>query len=189
MQKVFLLDVDGILTDFHSAVADVATKAGFPVSSQQMEEWEMSASLRKLNAPEEIIEQCMSAMSSVGFNCKLEPTKEAIENLPKLMRAVTVLFVTSPNVDCRTWIEERTWWMKKHFGVSREDVVFVQDKSNTRGDAFADDNPHNVLQWSTNNSGAAILWDAPYNRSAKVERRVKSWKDLIDTAKFLNEML
>lgn len=181
--------MDGILTDFHAAIADVATQAGFPISSQQMGEWEMSASLRKLNAPEEVIERCMFAMSSVGFNCKLEPTKEAVENLPKLTRVATVLFVTSPNVGCKTWVEERTWWMKKHFGVSQDDIIFVQDKSNVPGDAFADDNPHNVLQWSAKNFGAAILWDAPYNRSVEVKRRAKSWKDLIDTAKFLSEML
>jgi 5'(3')-deoxyribonucleotidase len=152
-----------------------------------MEEWEMSASLRKLNAPEDIIRLCMSTMSSAGFNCRLEPTKEAVENLPKLMRVSTVLFVTSPNVDCRTWTEERIWWMKKHFEISQDDIVFAQDKSDLPGDVFVDDNPNNVLRWSAKNFGAAILWDAPYNRSVEIGRRAKSWKDLIDLAEFLDK--
>lgn len=188
MQRILLLDIDGILTDFHSAVADIATQAGFSVNSQQMEEWEMSASLKKLNAPQEIIDLCLDAMASEGFNSKLVPTPEAKENLPKLLRLIRVVFVTSPNDGCSTWADERIRWMGDNFEIPPESIVFSHNKAEIDGDAFVDDNPNNVIQWFAKHRGAAAIWDAPYNRNAKFRWRIRSWKELMDLAKFLREL-
>lgn len=181
-----LLDVDGILTDFHAAVANVAAEAGFPVSVEQMPEWGMSDSLRALGAPQPVIDRCMTAMGSDGFNEKLEPDPDAVRHLPLLRQAADVTFVTSPNPGSSTWMSERVAWMRRHFDVEPRDIVFSCDKRMVSGDAFVDDNPQNVLDWAQRHPSAlSALWDKPYNKSSKIRRRIRSWPELVDMAIFL----
>jgi 5'(3')-deoxyribonucleotidase len=179
MRPRLLLDVDGILTDFHAAVAKIATMAGFPITSDRMCEWEMGASLRNAGASELVIQTCLDAMAFIGFNASLEPDPQALEWLPSVRRAADVLFVTSPSSRCDTWVSERVAWMRRHFGVEPENILFAKDKSDIPGDVFVDDNPDNVLAWAAKHPDKiAALWDSPYNRGPDV-RRVKSWTELL----------
>jgi len=181
-----LLDIDGILTDFHAAVLRTAVKAGFEVSVNDLWVWEMTAALRGAGAPSHVIKTCMDAMAAEGFNNKLEPDPEAIESLPKLREISDVLFVTAPNPGCPTWMNERVAWMRKHFNVEPNDILFSCQKSSISGDVFVDDNPANVLDWSKAHPGKlSVLWSAPYNRRTKVDRRIKSWSELLNLAKSL----
>ena len=190
MRPKLLLDIDGILTDFHAAVARVAVDAGFDIALSRMSEWEMSASLRKAGAPEPIVEKCMSAMASEGFNERLEPSPEALKNLPRLQEIADVVFVTAPNLQCSTWMNERIAWMRHHFNVEPECVVFSCEKQEVFGDAFVDDNPKNVLDWSERHpKNMAALWDAPYNRGVEVKRRLRSWLDLTDFVELVKHRL
>lgn len=178
MKPKLLLDVDGILTDFHAAVARIATEAGFPITTREMREWEMGASLRNAGAPESIVELCLRAMASEGFNSSLEPDPQAKEWMPRVMEAADVVFVTSPSSKCATWVLERTAWMSKHFGVEGN-IVFTKSKGDVPGDVFVDDFPSNVSDWAARNPGKiALLWDSPYNQGPNV-RRVGSWEGLI----------
>lgn len=181
MKPKVLLDVDGILTDFHATVANIATRAGFPITADQMTEWDMSISLNAAGAPNNIVSACLLAMASEGFNKELEPSLEAVKNLPKLELVADVVFVTAPNVGCATWTDERIFWMKNFFDVNPSRILFANEKQHIMGDVFVDDNPANTSVWAKHNpSGLSILWDAPYNRNAEIKHRVKSWKELVE---------
>jgi len=186
MRPKLLLDIDGILTDFHAAIARVATEAGFPITTDRMVEWEMSASLRQAGAPEQIVDLCMCAMASDGFNAVLDPDPAALENLPALQEIADVMFVTSPNPKCSSWMSERIDWMRQYFDIQPLQIVFSCEKHLISGDGFVDDNPENVLYWARSHpEKTAALWDAPYNRNARVQRRLRSWPELLDFARFL----
>lgn len=177
------MDVDGILTDFHATVAHISTKAGFPITSKEMSEWEIGSALRNVGAPKEIVETCLKAISSEGFNTNLEPDKEAQIWLPEVKKIANVLFITSPNFECPTWIPERVKWMYKHFGIEKNEILLSIDKSWVPGDIFIDDCPKNVTRWSSKNHlGVALLWDKPYNQALDI-RRVVGWEKLITIVK------
>jgi len=178
MRPKLLLDVDGILTDFHSEMARIVSMVGFPITSNEMCEWEMGASLRKAGAPESIVQIAMDAMAFAGFNASLEPDSSALEWLPIVRRLADVVFVTSPNPRCDSWISERIAWMRKHFEVEPAYIVFTEDKSGISGDVFVDDHPANVAAWASKHPDkTAMLWDAPYNRGPDL-KRIGSWEEL-----------
>jgi 5'(3')-deoxyribonucleotidase len=179
MKQKLLLDIDGVLTDFHSAVAKIATMGGFPVTSAEMCEWEIGTSLRRIGAPENIVDLCLNAMAFSGFNASLEPCVSALKWLPDVRRAADVMFVTSPNSKCSTWISERVAWMRKYFDVEPQDIRFASDKSTINGDLFVDDCPENVAAWQlAHPSRSALLWGRPYNKSPGLPK-VCSWEDLL----------
>lgn len=179
MQKKVLLDVDGILTDFHSAVARIATDAGFPMSADRMAAWDIGKALEMAGAPADIVSECLSAIASAGFNTKLIPHPAAVKWLPALQEIASVTFVTTPNIGCSSWVLERTRWMKKHFGVPAGKIVFSFEKHSVSGDIFVDDNPDNVASWAAGHPGkTALLWDAPYNVNSSL-RRIKLWEGLV----------
>lgn len=180
-----LLDVDGILTDFHAAVAHIATMAGSPILVQRMSTWEMSAALRSAGASDEIVDMCLNAMASEGFNSKLSPCGNALKYLPKLQEIANVTFITSPNVKCITWIDERIEWMVDNFNINPASIIFSCNKHTIPGDVFVDDNPLNVINWKNHQSGLSLLWDAPYNRDVMVTHRIRSWPELIGVTRLI----
>lgn len=179
MRKRLLLDVDGILTDFHSAVTRVAAMGGFLITPAELPEWDVDASLRRVGAPENIVCLCANAMALSGFNTSLEPDPLALEWLPQVMTEADVHFVTSPNTQCTTWISERVAWMRRHFGVEPNRIQFTADKTGVVGDVFVDDCPVNVAAWQTAHpSKTALLWNMPYNKTYGMPS-VSSWEELL----------
>lgn len=181
-----LLDVDGVLTDFHKVAIDevnrVAKCSGvkFETFPSQFPEWNLKLGLQRLNAPVSIIESCLNHIASREFHASLTPIEDAVRGVSALRETSEVVAVTSPNYGNDLWITQRIRWLEEHFLFSQRDMVFTQRKELVSGHVFIDDNPENVLSWMNKNvASTAFLWDAPYNRNAVPSiSRVNGWDQL-----------
>jgi len=73
----------------------------------------------------------------IGFNAAI-----------KLMNdGYNVQFVTSPYYWSKTWTYQRTRWLEKNFGVSREKIHFCSDKRYMHGISLVEDNVTKLNNW------------------------------------------
>lgn len=160
-RKRVLLDVDGVLADFHSAAVDLMEALfGLRIPIERFVTWDVTDVLNKVQRDE-----CNAAIARPGFATSIKPCKGATEGVLELRSFAEVLFVTSPHVMSPTWAHERTEWLRRHFDASHGEVIHAFRKHSVSGDVFLDDKPSNVLDWQEHNlNGIGLLWDTPYNR-------------------------
>lgn len=174
-----LLDVDGVLADFLTpAVVILRRLTGKPYRPEDFHTWDLFETVGS-EWEKPFFREC----NRPGFAASLDPYPGAREGVLAL-RAVSELYiVTSPAHHSATWTYERERWLEKHFDIPPNRVVHTSAKYLCRGDLFIDDRPLNVEKWAAEHpTGKAILWDAPYNRSATHLSRVTDWLDVTKIA-------
>lgn len=177
-----MLDVDNVLGDFHQAAADAMTHLfGRKVTQQDLPCWEVT---EKLSDPKER-SLIWKTMRGRGFCSNIPVVAGAQAAVQKLQSLADVYFVTSPMVGSVGWVHERTGWLRKHFGVSLDHVVFTRAKHVVLGDMLLDDHPDNLEKWAeAHPTGLAMLWERHYNKDAGF-RKARQWDDVIDVVQKL----
>lgn len=176
-----LLDVDGVLGDFHKAARDMISRlSGREIPMEDFVTWDVTDAL----SDPDMKKACQDGLSEPGFASSLEPFQEAQEAV-RWIRAtsdVEILFVTTPLHSSRTWMHERSEWLAKHFDAQKDEIVHCYRKYAVVGDALVDDKPSNVERWKLHHpDGHGILWDAPYNRrDAGSFRRITEWEEVLE---------
>ena len=174
-ENVILVDCDGVAADFVGAlVGEINRRTGSRFSPKDVTGWEVAEALG--------VDQSLvsSIIEQRGFISGIAPTKGAAEGIDALRMLGEVYIVTTPWWTSPTFVYERTWWLKKHFGIEPERIVFTEAKHLVTGMTLVDDKPENVLGWTAKQGKGAYLWDAPWNRDAAIEGslRVKSWTQI-----------
>jgi 5'(3')-deoxyribonucleotidase len=179
--KIILLDVDGVLADFTSAVLQWGN--AITGLDKRLADVTFYGQLFELY-PEEFRHKIEQIVSSEGFCSKLEVYKGAKDGVAKLRELGRVYAVTSP-WHSKTWCFERAWWLKAHFGMKDWDVIHAREKHLVRGDMLVEDHPVKLAMWQgVNQEGLALLVDMPYNQGTDPAlQRVHTWNEIVAAAK------
>ena len=174
MKEPILLDVDGVLADFHGQTEQDLRAAGGPLD-EVYRSWQIQDHL-----PPEWASWCETQWRQKGWCAKLPVYPDARQGVDLLRGHHQVLFVTTPMSDAPHWHHEREQWLIQHFGAAPSDVIFAHDKSKVRGLILVDDKPSNVAGFGV----GGVLWARPYNRQALLTNpRMSSWEALSNYAR------
>lgn len=182
---VYLVDCDEILADCVNPMLDVVQVIeGTRYLKKDMKSWDFLASFDKSHLWPELKKYA----SRPGF-CRSFPVlpgaQEGFKQLEQLPG--TVVVVTSP-LDTPNWTMERSLWLKEHFGVEKDRIIYTSAKQYIAGKCLVDDKFTNVSKWrARNQSGVGFLWEAPYNIGMTGEGiiPVSSWEHVIEEIKKL----
>lgn len=178
MRKRLLVDVDEVLADFQTPMFDALYELyGRRLSAEDCEVWDCFSVM----APNEK-KGVFSIIEHPGWCAALKPKDGAIYAIDNLRKFVDVFAVTSHFPTSRTWVHERDEWLQRLFNFDRKHIVHTSSKYIVSGDAFLDDNPTHVSEWSAANpQGLGLLWHIPNTRKLGYDDiRVRSWKEVIE---------
>lgn len=171
------IDVDEVLADFQGAVLDIARETlGVHMTPADLPSWDL------FNAfPEDQREILRKESKRPGFcaSLKVNPgTQEAVREL----RNYADLYAVTSHYDSHTWVSERDWWLKTHFGIERSHVIHTSAKFMVGVDMFLDDKPSNVLDWHKEHpQRLAMMWPIPNTSNYAMDGyRVKDWDHVIE---------
>lgn len=161
-RKRALVDVDGVLADFHTPALEVVEKlSGRKYRTEEFTTWDMFDLI-----PREYEAACFEVYNEPGFCSTFKPFPGAIEAIAELEEHMDVYIVTSPMYG-PTWVHDRARWLTKHFNIPFKKQVHTGAKYLVTGDIFIDDAWKHIESWGEQHlQGMPILWDQPYNRQA-----------------------
>lgn len=182
MKPLVLLDVDGVLCDFMGPlVAEINVQLGTTFKREDVTCWNPRDALGLTNKQIDAVYD-MTARAP-GWCRTLEPYSGAVEGFHRLKEVANIHIVTTPFHTSKTWMSERTEWLKQYFDVKPEDITFTSRKEWISADYLVDDKAETCLQWDLQYHGVPILWDTPHNRQLQDNgwcvSRVKSWDELM----------
>lgn len=164
----YLIDVDGVVANLLKYTLE-CLKKDIDLPAPEPEEVEILDFFRSEDSPLNEIQRryVRSLMGAPGTALQFELLPGAQEAINKIVDHYhEVVWVTAPYYNSRTWPSDRMSWLHKNFpNVPRDNIIITHNKYHVPGDIFIDDNPHKVLAWKKHNSGRALLFDQPYNRS------------------------
>ena len=160
MKPVFLLDIDGVVADFLSAVRRcVAEVSSQPITVTQ---WDFLTELQQLRPVE--YRHYRAKSTERGFCGAIPLLPGAASFVEQLRSRYRVVALTMPLAHCPTWESERRQWLRGHVNFDPRDVVFAFDKMLVGGAVLLDDRPENVRDWAAvHPSGRGMLMAAAYN--------------------------
>lgn len=158
-----LLDCDGVLADFVSAMLEAC---GSSLQPDEITDWGIFDLIGSADG-DDVRRKALAIADDPDFWRSLPVIPLAQENVAHMMASDSEVFVvTSPWESCKGWDVARRQWLAEHFGIDRYHVVITPAKHVVSGDFFLDDKPEHVRAWRANNRGFAVLYDAPYNQGA-----------------------
>jgi 5'(3')-deoxyribonucleotidase len=193
-----LVDVDCVLSDF---VADCVKLIAPETTKQQYRSlvtdvWQIAS---ELNLPESYnqyinvqLRELITRDDKLGFAATMTVADGSREFIQKLSDLSEVLIVTSPLYENTSWCSDRVFWLKQHFNISQNKIIFTKNKSNIKGDILIDDDLRHVLPWAEENPCKnAVLWSGcipnrtvdnlPHNVHHYVD-----WDDVLNLIKTLS---
>ena len=177
-----LLDVDGVLADFLNEFLEFGNSlTGVRYKKEDIKKWDIFSYF-----DEENCKKCIKYLSDPGFAAGLEPYEGSKAALEKIKELAELFIVTVPVYSSVTWVYERTMWLKKHFNINSDQIVYTASKELVTGDIFVDDRPEHVSAWKHQNpSGIAILWSQEYNKLSEdiCDYRINDWNTLVQIVK------
>lgn len=79
--------------------------------------------------------------SQYGFFLDMQPIKDSIESVKRLMNKYDVWILTAPSWQNPMCLAEKNMWIRKHFGIEfTQKIIISSDKSLCKGDYLIDDN-------------------------------------------------
>lgn len=154
-----LVDVDGVVANFCGKVCEIIKET----SGREIDTKDIYTDLRVI-AKEEWTHEVERRINEEGFAQTLEPFEDGVKAVKELMKDFNVMFLTSPYPDSRHWYHDRYLWLKKHFDITRDDIIFARDKRFVSGITLIDDRPENILDWSSFQQESSILMLQPWNK-------------------------
>ena len=189
LKPTLLLDVDGVLADFVSAALTLVHQVtGRQHKPSDITTWELFDSLGE---PKEVQDAVYRVLKGRGGCTSIPAYDGAKEAIARLRKVSNIVIVTSPFSGSETWAHERGAWLKTHFDIDAEDVIYAKNKSRIHGDFFVDDKPehvqdwidywtaryHGSAQWAPKNCG--LLWSTDRTIDAPSHlQRLYGWRDL-----------
>jgi 5'(3')-deoxyribonucleotidase len=180
-QRRFLLDCDGILSDFCSACFNLIEQhTGDKHTHEEVTHWDVFKVLGK-----EHLKPLMKERVTKSGWCSNFPLYEGAQKFVKQLQDLgEVVIVTSP-MTVPHWAYERELWLTEHFGIPKDHIVHTEGKHYIAGDVFIDDADTNCKSWKTEYPDKLVLlWDAPYNRDVDLTGtnivRVKGWEEALN---------
>ena len=188
-KPTILFDVDGVLADFLTPTLEFVNKLlRSNYKHDDIKQWDMFESLKSEGI--DIEKECFNYYSQDGYALKLDPYDNCIEPVKHINNISHLYFVTVPIVTSRTWCYDRVSWLKTHFGINDEQVLFTHNKSLVRGDLFIDDRIKYVKTWSLiNKFKPAILWKQPYNKTENHDLIINDWDLVVDKIESMNNAI
>lgn len=167
-RPVALLDVDGVLADFHRPTLDfVEREFGVRHSLSDFPTWDIIETVGRQHQP------AIEAHWMTPGWCRDIPTYEgAVDGVGTLREVADVYFVTAQMTHSPYWMWERVQWLKEHFGADDKHVVFTLSKHLVRGDVLVDDKASNIAPWvAAHPDKQGVLWSQPFNRLETIPPR------------------
>ncbi len=162
MQKLpVLIDVDGVLTGgFYEKCCNIINekyKINYKIP-------DLVDDLRVV-MKEQWDEEMEKIIRAPGFCSDFKPYQGALDWVENIKREgmVDVKYVTSPYKNSPTWGYDRTKWLEKYFGATRDDVILCHDKRYVLGSTLIDDLPKNCVDWSNFQQRRSVLIGQPWN--------------------------
>jgi 5'(3')-deoxyribonucleotidase len=177
MRPDFLVDVDEVLCDFQNpAFALIKEVTGMVLTPEDFDTWDIFSCLKEHEADE-----VFNLMEQPGFCASLQPAPGAVEFIQEMREYANVYVVTSPQHN-RHWVYERTEWLRENFDLQKKQIIHTAAKYMVQGDAFLDDKPEHIENWSKKNpNGLAMLWHTPNTRNlGQGLLRVKTWAEVLE---------
>lgn len=168
--KTVFLDCDGILSDFERHFL-----GGIEVVYEVKIPYESRTSYGFTEVPG-FTSDMWSLCYEEGFVSTMPLLPGAAEAVEELRKLADVHILTAPFDNAPYWMNERTRWLKKHFGFDKTHIHHSHRKDLFRGDFLLDDRAEHVESWPSK----AVLWDRPWNRAATGLPRVSSWPEVIE---------
>jgi 5'(3')-deoxyribonucleotidase len=172
---IVLLDSDGVLGNFVQAVLDTSYEiCGIRKSAEGITFWDVFS---QLGVDDRQRKQIMREVSRPGWCHAITPltgAKEFVQTLQEEQH--TIYCLTSPWLSAPEWDFERRNWLKDHFNLPPNRVIFAADKFMVRGDVLVDDRSRNVRMWKRDNPlGLSLLFNQPYNRGQDAEGLTRAY--------------
>lgn len=174
-----LLDVDGVLADFHKPTLEfLERRFGLRYDLSSFPTWDIFATVGREYQPE-----TERHWAEEGWCAAIPLYEGAVEGV-RLLRdsGAEVFFVTAQMTHAPFWMWERVQWLKRHFDADDRHVVFTLSKHLVVGDVLVDDKPSNVASWTAAHpTRHAVLWDQPTNAGVETPPgavRCGSWADV-----------
>lgn len=177
-RRRILVDVDGVMADFHAKLIDLINKKlGTSFKKDDLTEWDM---FKSLGIPEHeyILEE---AVDGGGFVEQIDVVPGTFEALQRIETDLgNVYAVTSPYHN-KLWMGERAMWLQDRLDIPMTRQVHTKSKHTVAGCALVDDSPKNLEAWAAHwHDGLPILWDCPWNRDETRFVRATSWDHLYE---------
>ena len=163
-----LLDCDGVLGDFASEVVTWANSVtGKAYSLEDFTSFDLLEPIGLTHLQAEL-DWYLFSINHCG-NMPVYPG--AVEFVDAIRAAGhEIVVVTSPYEAVPNWCSERTKWLKRHFGISKHDVIFAKRKELVVGDFLVDDKTQNCEGFNAksegrhnNEGGFAVCIARPWN--------------------------
>lgn len=192
-KPVLLLDMDGVIADFHGTLLEVYNaKHNASITLEQCTNFEFSVCLGK-----EIHASMESIYNAPGFFASIRETPHASVVVPKLLELAEVEVCSAPtkikdpntgekrlNASCAF---EKINWIHERFPVLSKDITLAINKFRYRADILVDDALHNQAKWcKAHPYGLGILIDQPWNQTQRLPRNCVRTK-LIDVPELIKE--
>lgn len=178
MKKRVLVDIDGVVANFHgSTLSFVSNTLGVEHDLQTFRGWDIiqSVGIQHRTAIE-------AEWTRKGWCLELPPYEGAIEGVELLRSVADVYFVTAQMPDAPYWMYERIQWLKEHLKADERHIVITMAKHLVVGDVLVDDKPENINGWVQAHPGKkGVLWEQPYNAYALIQTeavRSSSWEEV-----------
>ena len=152
-----IVDVDGVVADF---LGHLLPAIGYEAGRETIVDYDIKKFLSL--AQQERMDQVLREPS---FWQTLPVMSGALEGIDEIReRGHEIVWATSPWLPCAGWESIRRDWLKRHFDVAFQEIVYTFRKDVLTAEFYIDDRPESVVAWQRAHSrGIAFLYDAPYN--------------------------
>ena len=178
MNKIVLIDMDGVIVDFERGFIESWRKK-YPnkpyISLKERKNFYVID-----DYPEELKRDASKIYLEIGFFEKLKPIKDAIPAFKEISRKFEVFIITSPLTERPNTISEKMEWIKKKLGnETLERLIITKDKTIVHADYLIDDKPG--VQGIFTPTWEQIIFDQPYNQNVKGKKRTnwRNWKEIL----------
>lgn len=102
----------------------------------------------------------------------LKPQVDSIEVTRELSDRFELYVVTATSPK---FVDVKAEWLSKFFPhIPIDNLIICNNKNLVSVDVLIDDAPHNIINFPNH----VITYDQPWNRSLRVKRRAKNWKEV-----------
>ena len=178
LKPIVLLDQDGPLADFDTAIALVLTDLGLDPSRLIRTTWHTSRDIEDCFSAE-VAEDVIDAVHAPGFFRDLPVTPGAQSGVKTLLDAGCAVFVcTSPKLANPSCASDKFDWITRHIPSLRRNVVVTKDKTLVHGHLLIDDKPN--ITGVIEPSWQHVMFSTPGNAASVPVSglRLPSWDDV-----------
>jgi 5'(3')-deoxyribonucleotidase len=180
------LDVDGVLADFMRPAQTYAhVMSNRKLTEDEIVHYDMS------KVWPEIKDEMRAQWRARGFCASLHilpGSQIAVEILNAAFGKQNIKYVTTPMSDSQFWIDERTAWLKHHFDIDSDKIIYTSDKvkDDQESDILVDDHPDNVTKWAESGRKSFLITQ-PFNATFEIPNLlpILRMKDLYSTTLYL----